>query len=253
MITSTANARVRLARALQTQAKARRREGRLALEGLRLVRDAVASGHQPDFIFYTPGSAEIDAFLGANRLEALAVSGGVMRHISATPQPQGIVGVFPAPRLPLPAQPARALLLDALRDPGNLGTILRTAAAAGVDAVLLAPGCVDPFNPKALRAGMGAHFRVPLAERTWPEIETFCALLTVYLADARADLRHDQVDWQRPWALIVGGEASGAGPEAARLAQARIAVPMASATESLNAAAAAAVILFEARRQAGWP
>ncbi|MGQ9886900.1 MAG: TrmH family RNA methyltransferase [Aggregatilineales bacterium] len=252
MITSTANARVRLARALQTQVKARRREGRVALEGLRLMRDAVASGHQPDFILYTPGSAEIDAFVNASRLEALAVSEGVMRHISDTQQPQGIVGVFPAPRLPLPALPQRALLLDALRDPGNLGTILRTAAAAGVDAVLLAPGCVDPFNPKVLRAGMGAHFRVPVAERDWHEIETLCAPLAVYLADARADLRHDQADWSRPWALIVGGEASGAGQAATRLAQARIAVPMASATESLNAAAAAAVILFEARRQAGW-
>lgn len=252
MITSTANLRVRLARALQTQAKARRREGCVALEGLRLVRDAVAGGHQPDFVLYTPGSAEIDAFLNASRLEALAVSESVMRYISDTQQPQGIVGVFPAPRLPLPARLARALLLDALRDPGNLGTILRTAAAAGVDAVLLAPGCVDPFNPKVLRAGMGAHFRVPLAERTWPEIKALLAELTVYLADARANLRYDQADWLRPWALIVGGEASGASQEAALLAQARLTIPMASMTESLNAAAAAAVILFEARRQAGW-
>lgn len=253
MITSTANARVRLARALQTQAKARHRENRVALEGLRLVRDAVASGHRPDFLLYTPGSAEIDAFVRASRPEALAVSAEVMRYVSDTQQPQGILGVFPTPTASLPARPARALLLDALRDPGNLGTILRTAAAAGVDAVLLAPGCVDPFNPKVLRAGMGAHFRVPLAERTWPEIETFCAPLTVYLADAHADLRHDQADWSRPWALVVGGEAEGAGSEAARLAQARVAIPMAGATESLNAAVAAGVILFEARRQAGWP
>ncbi len=252
MITSTANARVRLAWALQTQPRTRRREGRVALEGLRLVRDALAGGHQPDYLLYTPGSAEIDA-LAAAIPTALAVSDSVMRHISDTQQPQGIVGVFPTPAAPLPARPARALVLDALRDPGNLGTILRAAAAAGVDAALLAPGCVDPFNPKVLRAGMGAHFRVPLAELPWAEIATYCAALTVYLADARASLRHDQADWTRPWALIVGGEAGGAGREAAKLARARIAIPMAGATESLNAAVAAAVVLFEARRQAGWP
>lgn len=252
MITSTANARVRLAWALQTQPRTRRREGRVALEGLRLVRDALAGGHQPDYLLYTPGSAEIDA-LAAAAPAALAVSDSVMRHISDTQQPQGIVGVFPTPAAPLPARPARVLVLDALRDPGNLGTILRAAAAAGVDAALLAPGCVDPFNPKVLRAGMGAHFRVPLAELPWAEIAAYCAALTVYLADARASLRHDQADWTRPWALIVGGEAGGAGREAAKLARARIAIPMAGATESLNAAVAAAVVLFEARRQAGWP
>ncbi len=251
MITSTANARVRLAWALQTQPRTRRREGRVALEGLRLVRDALAGGHQPDYLLYTPGSAEIDA-LAAAAPAALAVSDSVMRHISDTQQPQGIVGVFPTPAAPLPARPARVLVLDALRDPGNLGTILRAAAAAGVDAALLAPGCVDPFNPKVLRAGMGAHFRVPLAELPWAEIAAYCAALTVYLADARASLRHDQADWTRPWALIVGGEAGGAGREAAKLARARIAIPMAGATESLNAAVAAAVVLFEARRQAGW-
>lgn len=253
MITSTANARVRLARALQTQPRTRRREGRVVLEGLRLVRDALASGHRPDYLLYTPGSAEIDALAAASAADALAVSDSVMRHVSDTQQPQGIVGVFPTPAAPLPARPARALLLDALRDPGNLGTILRAAAAAGVDAVLLAPGCVDPFNPKVLRAGMGAHFHLPLAEQPWAEIAAYCAALTVYLADARASLRHDQADWTRPWALIVGGEAGGAGREADRLAQARIAIPMAGATESLNAAVAAAVVLFEARRQAGWP
>lgn len=251
MITSTANARVRLARALQTQSRTRRREHSVALEGLRLVRDALASGQQPAYLLYTPGSVEIEAVVAAAHAEALAVSPSVMRHVSDTQQPQGILGVFPTPAAALPARPARTLLLDALRDPGNVGTILRTAAAAGVDAVLLAPGCVDPFNPKVLRAGMGAHFRLPLAELGWDDIGVYCAALTVYLADGRASLRHDQADWTQPWALIIGGEADGAGSEAARLAQARIAIPMAAATESLNAAAAAAVILFEARRQAG--
>jgi TrmH family RNA methyltransferase len=141
------------------------------------------------------------------------------------------------------------LILDAVRDPGNLGTILRAGAAAGVQAVLLSPTCVDAYNPKALRSGMGAHFRVPIVEMDWDKIGAYCRALAVYLADAEGDLSHDAVDWSAAWALIIGSEAHGAGSEAERLAQQRVYIPMAAATESLNAAIAAAVILFEAARQ----
>jgi TrmH family RNA methyltransferase len=144
------------------------------------------------------------------------------------------------------------LILDGLRDPGNLGTILRTAAAAGIDAVLLAPGSVDPYNDKALRAGMGAHFRIPVVSQKWDEIAATCAGLSVYLADMHGDVAYDAADWSNGWALIIGGEAHGASEAAAALATAgagRVYIPMAAATESLNAASAAAVILFEAARQ----
>ncbi|MBZ0303815.1 MAG: RNA methyltransferase, partial [Anaerolineae bacterium] len=139
--------------------------------------------------------------------------------------------------------------LDALRDPGNLGTMLRTAGAAGVQAVLLSPDCADPYNPKVLRAGMGAHFRIPLATLDWPQIATICAPLRVYLADSAGGVRYDQADWSAPWALLIGSEAHGAGTQALDLAAARIFIPMSAATESVNAAMAASVILFEALRQ----
>ena len=242
MITSTQNERVRLTQALQTQAKRRRREGLIALEGLRLVRDALAAGGRPAFIFCTPDQAE--AVEGA-----LLVAPDVMRYMSDTQSPQGVIGVFPLPDASLPAPLQRALVLDALRDPGNLGTMLRTAAAAGVEAALLAPGCVDPYNPKTLRAGMGAHFRLTVRECNWEEIAGACADLTCYLAAGDADHDYDRADWRAPWALIIGGEAHGAGPEAERLARSRVRIPLAAETESLNAAAAAAVILLEAARQ----
>lgn len=251
LITSLHNDRVKLARALQTQAKARRREGRIALEGARLVRDACLRGCRPDFVLYDPAAADATALAAVRALgvEPLAASAQVLRYLSDTQQPQGIIGVFSLPAFDLPTPLTRLLLLDAVRDPGNLGTILRTAAAAGVEAVILSPDCADAHNPKALRAGMGAHFRIPVLERSWADIAVICDGLKVYLADARGDVRYDQADWSPPWAVIIGGEARGAGAHAARIAQARVFIPMAAETESLNAAAAAAILLFEAARR----
>lgn len=247
MITSLQNPRIKLVQALQTQAKTRRKEGKVALEGARLVRDAVAGGHTPDFVLHTPGKRE--SWLENRRFDLVEVSDEVMRKISNTEQPQGIIGVFPLPAAEPPVTPQRILILDAIRDPGNLGTILRTAAAAGAQAVVLAPGCVDPYNPKVLRAGMGAHFRLPVLEMSWSQIEHYTAPLRVYLADSRGDIRYDAVDWPPGWGLVIGSEAHGASTEAARMAHARVMIPMAAETESINAAMAAGIILFEARRQ----
>lgn len=250
MITSTQNEKVKLAYALQSQAKTRRKVGKMVLEGLRLVRDAMQAGHQPDFLLYTPNDTrETPDFLSDYGIEPTAVTDEVMRYISDTQQPQGILGVFPMPAPTLPDEPERVLILDSIRDPGNLGTILRTAGAAGVQAVLLSPTSVDPYNPKALRGGMGAHFRVPVVSLSWAAIGRYCANTRVYVADSQGEMTYDAVDWRQPWALIVGGEAHGAGEEALALAHMRISIPMAAETESLNAAVAASVILFEARRQ----
>ena len=132
--------------------------------------------------------------------------------------------------------------------PAIWGAILRTAAGAGVAAVLLAPGCVDPFNPKALRAASGAHFRLPIRRCSWPEIAGHCRQLRVCLADANGEIDYRQHDWRElSWALIVSNEAHGASDEAHSLADLRLRIPLAHETESLNVAAAAAVLLFEAR------
>jgi TrmH family RNA methyltransferase len=248
MITSLQNDRVKLAYGLQTGAKSRRKTGKIVLEGMRLIRDAVEAGYLPDFVLYDPEAADVSA-LDVPAEALLDATPEVIRHISATEQPQGVVAVFPMPTPSLPRSPRRVLILDALRDPGNLGTILRTAAAAGVEVVLLAPGCVDPYNDKALRAGMGAHFRVPVIPQSWEKITATCDGLVVYLADMSGKIAYNAADWSAGWALIVGSEAHGASEQAAALAHQRVYIPMAAATESLNAAAAAAIILFEAARQ----
>ncbi len=248
MITSLQNDRVKLAFGLIAGSKSRRKLGKIALEGVRLIRDAVEAGYLPEFVLYDPAVIDITTLEFPAEL-ALEAAPEIIQHICATEQPQGIVGVFPMPTPSLPRAPRRVLILDALRDPGNLGTILRTAAAAGVEVVLLAPGCVDPYNDKALRSGMGAHFRVPVLAQKWDEISATCMGLAVYLADMNGDLPYDEVNWSSGWALIVGGEAHGAGEAATELATQRLSIPMAADTESLNAASATAIILFEAARQ----
>ncbi len=249
MLTSLQNEKVKLAHALQTQAKARRKEGKIVLEGARLVRDAWEQGLHPEVVFYTTGltAESLIAELAGQKVQL--VSDEVMRHISDTQQPQGIIGVFPMPQSTLPQNPERILILDAIRDPGNMGTILRTATGASVQAVLLSTDCVDPYNPKTLRGGMGAHFRIPIAEQSWEDIGAYCQGLTVYLADSQGDIRYDQADWSAAWALIIGSEAHGASEAARQLAQSRVYIPLAAETESLNVAVAAGVILFEAVRQ----
>lgn len=249
MITSLQNDRVKLAYGLLTGSKSRRKAGKIALEGARLIRDAVEAGYIPDFILYDPAAAD-PAPLGLDADLLLDASPEIIRHVSGTESPQGMVGVFPFPTPSLPSAPSRILILDAISDPGNLGTILRTAAAAGVDVVLLAPGCVDPYNDKALRGGMGAHFRIPVINQSWDKIAATCAGSPVYLADMQGDQPYDVADWSDRWALVIGSEAHGASEQAKALAHSRVYIPMAAATESINAASAAAAILFEAARQA---
>jgi RNA methyltransferase, TrmH family len=249
MITSLQNERVKLARALQTQPKTRRKEGKIALEGTRLVQDAYEhSGYRPEFVLYEPEHADrglIDV-LERQRVPLFPISAEVMHHLSATEQPQGIVAVFPMPEPVLPSQPERILVLDDIRDPGNLGTILRTAAASAVEAVLLSPGCVDAYNPKVLRSAVGAHYRIAIAELGWSAIASACRATTIYLADMEGDVTYDAANWRAPWTVIIGSEAHGSSEEAVRLAVRRVYIPMAENAESLNAAIAAGVILFEA-------
>jgi RNA methyltransferase, TrmH family len=255
MITSADNEKVRHVRALHSRRRARERERQMVAEGVRLVEEALRAGLQPAFVFHTGAaladarSAQALATLQGAGVPCFAVSDAVMAASSDTETPQGLLAVLPLPDLPLPLQPTLTLIVDGVRDPGNLGTMLRTAPAAGVEQVLLAPGTVDPFNSKVVRAGMGAHFGLPIAALPWPDVGRAVAGCDVWLAAAGGALAHSAVDWTRRAALIVGGEAAGAGGEARALASGAVAIPMAAGVESLNAATAAAVILFEAVRQ----
>jgi TrmH family RNA methyltransferase len=256
MITSSANARVRAARKLMER-KERHRRRQLLVEGVRLVSDAWAQGVRPTLVFYDPellgrvadGLALVDTLTGAG-CECLACSPPVFSTLAETVTPQGIAAVLPLPELPLPGTISLALILDGVRDPGNAGTLIRSAAAADVDVVIFGPGAVDPFNEKVVRSGMGAHFRVALRVLgNWEDIRRILgASLPIYLAAAGAGRTYDQIDWRGAAALLVGGEAAGASAEARRQAM-PLHIPMARNVESLNAGVAGSIILFEAARQ----
>lgn len=255
MITSLQNDKVRQVRALQSRKRVRQREGLFVFEGTRLVEETVRSGIPPAYVLYTEpaerderGGELLESFREAS-VPCYGVSEPVMAACSDTETPQGILAVISIPDLPRPEPLTFALILDRVRDPGNLGTILRTALAAGVEQVLLTPGTVDATNPKVVRAAMGAHLRLPVVAIRWQAIAEAVAGCDAWLAAPGGETIYTAADWTRPVALIVGGEASGAGEQARALASGQVTIPMASGVESLNTAVAAAVILFEAMQQ----
>ena len=251
IITSNQNKRVKYIKSLQTKGRLRRSEKKLVLEGNRLIKDALYSGGKPALALYAPESAdyELIAILQNRNCELLPVNKDVLSQLSDTKRAPGILVLFQIPKPPIPNPPERVLVLDAVREPGNMGTILRSAAAAGVDIAILARDCVDPYSSKVLRAGMGVHFRLPIAEATWREIRAYCADLSVFCADAGGKAIYTEVDWRQPWALVVGNEARGISSEAQGISLSSVSVPMSHQSESLNVASATAVILFEAKRQ----
>jgi TrmH family RNA methyltransferase len=259
MITSPSNNRIKEARKLQRR-RERYAQGQALIEGVRLVRDAWLAGAKVHHLFYAPESiadqaaaTELVKQLEEAGIEVVPCSAAVFATLSETVSPQGIAATVSLPQLPVRTPRTLTLLLDQVRDPGNAGTLLRSAAAAGVDLALFGPDTVDAFNEKVMRAGMGAHFRLPL--RTLARWEDAADWLPsdqpIYLAEAAADLDYDMVDWTQPTTLVVGGEAQGAS-EWVRQRAVAIRIPMQRDTESLNAAVAASVILFEAARQRRW-
>lgn len=253
MITSNQNAKIKWVRELQASSKERRAAGLFVAEGVRLVEEALAAGWTARLVLHSEilnprGLAVVDGY--RQRGAAIeAVSEGVMRAASDTETPQGILAVLEQKALPLPGRLDFVFIPDGIRDPGNLGAMLRTAAAAGVQAVFLPPGTVDPFAPKVLRAGMGAHFRLPVLSLAWPAIQAHLKGLPLYLAAAGAGSPYTQADWRAPAAILVGGEAAGAGEQAWEMAATPVHIPMPGGMESLNAAVAAAILLFEVVRQ----
>ncbi len=253
MITSAQNTKIKWVKSLQASSRTRRQEGMWIAEGVRLAEEALASGWQVRLVLYTPEAGErlqavIDAFTARGTAIEM-ISEAVMRSASDTESPQGILVVLEQQSLALPGNLNFVFIPDGVRDPGNLGTMLRTAAAAGVQAVYLPPGAVDPYSPKVVRAGMGAHFRLPIRSLSWQEIESRLAGMTVYLAAAARGIPYTQADWRSPMALIVGGEAQGAGEQAWSMSTIPVHIPMPGNMESLNAAMAAGILIFEVLRQ----
>lgn len=256
LIQSSQNPKVQLVRALMNQGKARLKHQAFVAEGVRLLEDGLDSRLSLKFVLHkqTPSkrASLLLKELSETSLELIAVEDQLFDSLSDTEHSQGVLGVFEMGTFALPAQIDFLVIPDQLRDPGNLGTILRSAEAAGAQAVLLPPGNTDAFSPKVVRSGMGAHFRLPIQHLAWEVIENFIAGLTVFHADMQGEQLCWRADFKQPLALLIGGEAEGISPEGARLATSSVRIPMTGKTESLNAAVSASLLMFEVARQRAW-
>ncbi|HVN55630.1 MAG TPA: RNA methyltransferase [Anaerolineaceae bacterium] len=261
MITSTHNPQIQRVRALLSQAKERREAGAFVVEGVRLLEEAWRAGWPVELVLYSERLNERGRHLLAQMADSGAQNEEVAAHVldslSDTVTSQGILAVLrrPTTQGEFSQRLDFAVIADTIRDPGNLGSLLRTATAAGAQAAILSPGCADVFSPKVIRAGMGAHFSIPILELGWEEIRqlvrqpTGSAPLTVYLADIHASLPYWQADLRRPSAIMVSNEAEGASAEGKALADELVLIPMPGQSESLNAAIAAGILLFDVVRQ----
>lgn len=254
MITSNQNSKVKLIRALLSRAKERREAGLFVIEGVRLFEEAVKSNWRLETVLYDEtlserGKSQVESLRSKN-IEVEEVSTSVMKSISETESPQGILAVLKFSPFPIPDSLNFILIPDQIRDPGNLGTLLRSAVATGVQAVLIPPETTDAFAPKVLRAGMGAHFKLAIQEMSWEKIQEVVKLasLNVWIADMNGESCWD-VDLRKPTTLIIGSEADGASESAKKLAHGNISIPMAGDIESLNAGVAGSVLMFEVLRQ----
>jgi TrmH family RNA methyltransferase len=255
MITSAKNVRIKQIRALQALPKARREANAFVVEGVRLAEEALAANWQPSLALYTDGLSERGMHLveqmQQQAVEVEEVTEAVMKAASDTQNSQGLLLVLPIQELLQPDKLDFVLIPDQVRDPGNLGTLLRSAAAAGVQAVWLQVGTVDAFSPKVVRAGMGAHFRLPIRTLTTKETKRWCQghSLNVLLAVANKGAVYSEINLKVPLALVIGGEAEGPSGSMQAIARGYAHIPMPGGCESLNAAMAGTLFMFEVARQ----
>lgn len=220
--------------------------------GSHLVKAAIEAHWPIDTLLVCEGHEsreEVSALLELASTRTIMLDAALFQTIEQAPSSSGILALSNIPGEPDIATSGLCLLLENLQDPGNVGTILRTAAAAGVDQVWLTAGCADIWSPKVLRAGMGAHFHLALRERIDAEaaLQHFSGPLCVTTLEDANSLY--QTDLRGSMVLALGSEGSGISGALASRAGKRIHIPMAAGIESLNVAAAAAICLFERRRQ----
>jgi TrmH family RNA methyltransferase len=256
------------------QRKTREAEGRFVAEGLRTVEDLLAS---PLAIHLAVVSSSLEdsergaalrQALEARRVPVREVTEAELRDHAATESPQGVVAIAGIPRAPLdsldasgPAEssdasmsndswaaPRIVVVLDAVQDPGNFGTLVRTAEALGAAGAVALPGTVDPWNPKTVRAAMGSSFRLPVVEAGWDALQPW--LRDRGFAILAADAGGEPLAGDRPSraALVLGNEGAGVGAETLRRADRTVGIPIRGRAESLNVAAAGAILLYELLR-----
>jgi len=245
IISSKTNTLYKILRKLEKK-KERIERGLFIAEGERLVRDAYETNSISRLVI----SASYFGWTPPD-IEAAILSDALFESIAQTQSTQGILAICKIPKVTKGLEDSSkfVVICDGISDPGNLGTIIRTSEAAGVDNIILMPNCTDPFNPKTVRASMGSIFRLPLYESASLDclIEQDFKILLTALEDDSVDI-YDVHAYEKI-AVILGNEAHGASEEARNIANLSVKIPMQGKNESLNVAAAAAVVLFEIMRK----
>ncbi|MFQ3626110.1 MAG: RNA methyltransferase [Cyanobacteriota bacterium] len=258
MLTSLQNPLVKQLRKLH-QAKGRREQQQFLLEGTHLLQEALAVGYPLGVVCCTENwrSRYPDLFAAshqqAERLELASET--VLGAIATTVNPDGVIATAPRGALGLPDEPGQlslGLALETVQDPGNLGTMIRTAAAAGVEGLWLSADSVDLDHPKVLRATAGQWFRLPMGvtDDLAGVVQRFRAAGGQVVATLpSATQTYWEIDFTRPTLILLGNEGAGLSPGLAALADCAVSIPLAAGVESLNVAIAAALLVYEARRQ----
>ncbi len=257
-ITSRRNARILEARKLKRRLH-REEQGRFLLEGIRGIEDALITGariHEvliSPYLFRNPRGCALHERLVAAGIEIYGVTEEVLEHVADTDTPQGAVAIvgIPDSELCLHGSPL-VLLADGISDPGNLGTLIRTADAFGLSGIILSGDVVDPFNSKCVRATMGSILRVPLV--SFKKVKDSIEFLkkhefSIVAADTKADTTCYDYDFCGKCGILVGSEAHGLTKEVQRLCDRAVRIPMMGDAESLNAGVAGSILMYEAYRQ----
>lgn len=246
------NPRFKRALKLRDSTRERRNARASLLDGVHLVEAYVTHGGMPREVFVSRaalGDAQIAALLARIGTEPLVMSDALLQKLSPVKTPTGVVAVIDTPRPNAPSAKGACVMLDSIQDPGNVGSILRSAAAAAVREVYLSAGCADAWSPRVLRAGMAAHFALHIYEEVdLLEIaHAFKGCILVAAGGASQSIY--DTDLTGDVALVFGNEGAGVDQSLRDIAHATISIPMAAGVESMNVAAAAAVCLFERVRQ----
>jgi len=240
---------------LADHSRERRSEGQTLLDGVHLIEAYMATFGEPVMMIIPEGKSSIEAtglIQTLTEVSTIMLPTLMFAEITPVASATGILALVKIPRLTAPEQPKFALMLEDIQDPGNLGSILRTAAAAGVEAVYLSTGCTDAWSPKALRGGQGAQFVLPIMERA-----NLIAELDNFNGNSYATAMHGESlyaqDFTQATAFVIGNEGAGLRKQTIAAADKSVTIPMTESqfgsVESLNAGAAAAICLFERKRQ----
>lgn len=256
-IQSAQNPTIKQVRKLAAGSSQRAKQGRTILEGVHLCESFLASDGAPELCLVSESFVEhaevapLTQKLQAIQAEVIVVPDSVFSSISQLEHGVGVLFVIAIPAAAaVPVLAQNALLLEAVQDPGNLGTMLRTAAAAGITQVFLSAGCAQVWSPKVLRAGMGAHFVLEVYEAVDLQSLITSAQVPVFATSLQAKKTLYEQDLRAQAGWLFGSEGQGVSPELeAACGEKTVIIPQQAGVESLNVAAAAAICLFEQRRQ----